>query len=296
MTEKVGLIGPGLMGQPMALNLLKAGYPLWVFSRTPERAGPLVEAGATVCSTPQEVAERTDIIITIVSDTPDVEEVLLGANGVIHGAAAGNVVVDMSTISASATRKIAKTLAEKSVEMLDAPVSGGDIGARDGTLSIMVGGKPEIFERVKPLFEVLGKSIVHVGDIGAGQVAKTCNQMLVAQHVNAAAEALLLAKKCGVDPAKVREALLGGFAASRVLEVHGMRMLNRDFVPGFKAKLHSKDMRIAMEIIDELGMDLPATKLATDGINQAVEEGLGEADTTSVVQVIERKNDVSLDK
>lgn len=278
----------------MGLNLIKAGYPLWVYSRTPERAQPLVDAGATICASPQEVAENTGIIITIVSDTPDVEAVLLGERGVIKGASAGDVVVDMSTISASATRNMAHVLADKGIEMLDAPVSGGDIGARDGTLSIMVGGKPEVFDHVKPLFEVMGKNIVHVGDIGAGQVAKTCNQMLVAQHVNAAAEALLLAKKCGVDPAKVREALLGGFAASRVLEVHGLRMLNRDFVPGFKAKLHQKDMRIAMEIIDELGMELPATKLATDGINKAVAEGLGEADTTSVVQIIEKKNDVSL--
>ncbi len=219
---------------------------------------------------------------------------MLGENGIIHGATEGNVVVDMSTISASATRKIAAKLAEQGIEMLDAPVSGGDIGAKAGTLSIMVGGKPEVFDRVKPLFEVMGKSIVHVGDTGAGQVAKTCNQMLVAQHVNAAAEALLLAKKCGADPAKVREALMGGFAASRVLEVHGVRMLERDFEPGFKAKLHKKDMRIAMEIIDELDMDLPGTKLATDGINAAVEEGLGEADTTSVIQIIEKRNGVSL--
>lgn len=294
MTEKVGLIGPGLMGQPMGLNLIKAGYPLWVYSRTPERAAPLADEGATVCASPREVAERADIIITIVSDTPDVETVVLGEDGLIHGLSEGKVVVDMSTISAPATRKIAATLAERGVEMLDAPVSGGDIGAKAGTLSIMVGGKDAVFERVKPLFEVMGKNIVHVGDIGAGQVAKTCNQMLVAQHVNAAAEALLLAKKCGADPRKVREALLGGFAASRVLEVHGMRMLDRNFEPGFKAKLHKKDMRIAMEIIDELNMDLPATKLATEGINRAVEEGLGEADTTSVIQIIEKKNDVSL--
>lgn len=294
MTEKVGLIGPGLMGQPMGLNLIKAGYPLWVYSRTAERAQPLADEGATVCATPREVAEQADIIITIVSDTPDVEKVILGDDGVIHGASGGNVVVDMSTISASATRKIAGKLAEKGVEMLDAPVSGGDIGARAGTLSIMVGGKEEVFKRVLPLFEAMGKNIVLVGDIGAGQVAKTCNQMLVAQHVNAAAEALLLAKKCGADPRKVREALLGGFAASRVLEVHGMRMLDRDFEPGFKMKLHKKDMRIAMEIIDELNMDLPATKLATDGIDRGVEAGLGEADTTSVIKVMEKKNNVSL--
>jgi 2-hydroxy-3-oxopropionate reductase len=294
MTEKVGLIGPGLMGQPMGLNLIKAGYPLWVYSRTAERAQPLADAGATVCATPREVAEQADIIISIVSDTPDVEAVILGEEGAIHGLSQGKVLVDMSTISASATRKIAGQLAEQGVEMLDAPVSGGDIGAKAGTLSIMVGGKQEVFDRVLPLFEVMGKSIVLVGDVGAGQVAKSCNQMLVAQHVNAVAEALLLAKKCGADPRKVREALLGGFAASRVLEVHGMRMLDRDFEPGFKMKLHKKDMRIVMEIIDELSMDLPATKLATDGIDQGVEDGLGEADTTSVIKVIEKKNDVSL--
>ncbi len=294
MTEKVGLIGPGLMGQPMGMNLLKAGYPLWVYSRTAERAQPLADEGATVCATARVVAENADIIITIVSDTPDVEQVILGDDGVIHGASAGDVVVDMSTISASATRNIAAQLADKGVEMLDAPVSGGDIGAKAGTLSIMVGGKQEVFDRVLPLFEVMGKNIVLVGDIGAGQVAKTCNQMLVAQHVNAAAEALLLAKKCGADPRKVREALLGGFAASRVLEVHGMRMLDRDFEPGFKMKLHKKDMRIAMEIIDELNMDLPATKLVTDGLDRGLEAGLGEADTTSVIKVMEKKNDVSL--
>lgn len=294
MTEKIGLIGPGIMGQPMGMNLINAGYPLWVFSRTASRAQPLVDAGATMCDTPAAVAEAADIIISIVSDTQDVEAVVLDDNGVLTGASAGKVLVDMSTISPIATRSIAGKLAEKGMEMLDAPVSGGDVGARNGTLSIMVGGKPDVFERVKPVFDVLGKSIVHVGDTGAGQVAKACNQILVAEHINAAGEALLLARACGADPEKVRQALLGGFAYSKVLEVHGERMLTRNFKPGFKAKLHKKDMHIVMDTAEEEGLDLPTAKAVTDAIDQAVENGDGELDSTVLVRILEARNGVDI--
>lgn len=294
MTEKIGLIGPGIMGQPMGMNLINAGYPLWVFSRNAERAQPLVEAGATRCDTPRAVAEQADIIICIVSDTPDVEAVVLDENGVLEGASAGKVLVDMSTISPIATRKMAQTLLEKGVEMLDAPVSGGDVGARNGTLSIMVGGKPEVFERIKPVFDVLGKNIIHVGENGAGQVAKACNQILVAEHINAAGEALLLARACGVDPEKVRQALLGGFAYSKVLEVHGERMLTRNFDPGFKAKLHKKDMHIVTDTMDEKGLDLPTAKAVTQALDQAVANGDSELDSTVLVKILEANNSQSI--
>ncbi len=294
MTEKIGLIGPGIMGQPMGMNLLNAGYPLWVFSRTPSRAQPLVDAGATLCDTPRAVAEQADIIISIVSDTPDVEAVVLDENGVLEGASAGKVLVDMSTISPIATRKIAGKLAEKGVEMLDAPVSGGDVGAKNGTLSIMVGGKPDVFERVKPVFDVLGKNIVHVGESGAGQVAKACNQILVAEHINAAGEALLLARACGVDPEKVRQALLGGFAHSKVLEVHGERMLTRNFQPGFKARLHKKDMHIVIDTMEEKGLDLPTAKAVTEALDQAVANSDSELDSTVLVKILEARNSVDI--
>lgn len=294
MTERIGLIGPGIMGQPMSMNLINAGYPLWVYSRTASRAQPLVDAGATLCDTPRAVAEQADIIISIVSDTPDVEAVLLNGNGVLEGVTAGKVVVDMSTISPIATRKIAGQLGEKGVEMLDAPVSGGDVGARNGTLSIMVGGKPEVFERVKPVFEVLGKNIVHVGDGGAGQVAKACNQILVAEHINAAGEALLLARACGVDPEKVRQALLGGFAYSKVLEIHGERMLTRNFQPGFKARLHQKDMHIVLDTMAEKGLDLPTAKAVTGALDQAVANSDSELDSTVLVKILEANNSVDI--
>jgi 2-hydroxy-3-oxopropionate reductase len=294
MTEKIGLIGPGIMGGPMGMNLINAGYSLWMFSRNPARAQALVEAGATLCDTPKAVAERADVIITIVSDTPDVEAVVLDGNGVLEGIGPGKVLVDMSTISPIATRRMSETLREKGAEMLDAPVSGGEVGAKNGTLSIMVGGQPAAFDRVKPVFEVLGKNIVHVGDNGAGQVAKACNQILVAEHINAAGEALLLARACGVDPEKVRQALLGGFACSKVLEVHGERMLTRNFQPGFKATLHRKDMRIALDTMAEKGLDLPTARAVSAALEQAVANGDGELDSTVLVKILESKNSVTI--
>ncbi len=288
MSEKVGYIGLGIMGRPMALNLLKAGHPVWVYARRTKSLLPLTEAGATACRSPAEVARHADIVFTNVSDTPDVEELVLGENGVIGGARQGAVLVDNSTISPSATRAMAEALRDKGVEMLDAPVSGGEKGAIEGTLSIMVGGKAEVYTRVRPLFEVLGKNVVHVGDNGAGQVTKACNQVVIAQTIAAVGEGLMLATASGVDPAKVREALLGGFAGSRVLEVHGQRMLQRDFKPGFMARLHQKDMRIVLETARELGIALPGAAQVTQYLNALVGSGGGELDSTALVTAQER--------
>ncbi len=290
----LGFIGLGIMGRPMALHLVRAGHRLRVSARRPEAMAPLTEAGASAFASPAEAARGSDVIFTIVSDTPDVEQVLLGPGGVTEGAASGAVVVDMSTISPVATRAMAAKLAEQGVEMLDAPVSGGDVGAINATLSIMVGGKPEVFARVKPLFELMGKNIVHIGAHGAGQVAKACNQIVGAVALESVAEAMTLARKNGVDPAKVRDALLGGYAWSRVLEVHGGRMLSRDFNPGFKTKLHRKDLRIAVETAAQLNIGLPQTALIAQHLNAVVGMGLGEEDSAAVVKVIERASGVTL--
>jgi len=294
MTEKIGFIGLGIMGHPMAINLCKAGYPVQVYARRPELIESLAAAGANPATSPQSVAEHSTIIITMVSDTADVEEVILGEYGVIQGVEAGNLVIDMSSIAASMTRHIAATLAVLGVEMLDAPVSGGEKGAIAGTLSIMVGGKVEAFERARPIFEVLGQNIVHIGDNGAGQIAKTCNQVLISQTMVAVSEALLLAKAAGVNPANVRRALLGGFANSRVLELHGQRMLDHDFEPGFKAKLHQKDMRIALQTAHELGVALPCAAIAAQYLNALIGTGLGELDSSAILIPQERLSGIDL--
>ena len=291
---KVGFIGFGIMGRPMALNLLHADYPLWGWARREGVMDAHLSEGATACASPQEVAAHADIIFTIVSDTPDVEQVVLGEHGIVHGARPGSVVVDMSTISPVATRRIAEELAARGVEMLDAPVSGGEQGAIQGSLSIMAGGKAEVFQHVLPLFEVLGKNVLLVGSHGAGQIAKTCNQILAAQTIAAVGEALLLAKAAGVDPAKVRQALLGGFAGSKILEIHGQRMLTRSFDPGFKANLHHKDLRIALETAAETGISLPGAEQAAHHLRAVLEAGLGELDSSALVQVLEREAGVNL--
>lgn len=290
MGERVGFIGLGIMGRPMALNLLKAGYPVAVHARRPEVMEPLESAGAEPCGSPAELAARSDLIFTMVSDTQDVEEVLFGPGGVIEGAREGAVVVDMSTISPSATRDMARRLAALGVAMLDAPVSGGEQGAIAGTLSIMVGGEQAVFERVLPLFQVLGRSIVHVGDQGAGQVCKACNQVVVGATIAGVAEAILLARASGVDPARMREALLGGFAGSRILEVHGRRMIEGDFAPGFKSRLHQKDMGIVLAAVQELGLALPAAAQVAQYLNALVGQGLGEQDSAAIYQVVESMN------
>jgi 3-hydroxyisobutyrate dehydrogenase-like beta-hydroxyacid dehydrogenase len=270
----------------MAVNLVKAGYPLSIYARKPEAATPLTDAGAKRYSSAAELAETSDIVFTMVSDTLDVEEVITGEQGVGSGAQLGSVVVDMSTISPAATRKIAAELLASGVHMLDAPVSGGEQGAIDGNLSIMVGGKPEVFARVRPLFECMGKNTVHVGDHGAGQVAKACNQVLVVQTIAAVAEALLLAKASGANPERVREALLGGFAYSRILDLHGQRMLDNNYKPGFKSKLHLKDMRIALNAAREAHIDLPGAARTTANLDELIEAGGGELDSAAIARVV----------
>ena len=288
MAMKLGFIGLGIMGRPMALNLRRAGHALWVYGRRAETMKPLTEAGATACASPQEVAANADVSFIIVSDTPDVEQVILGDQGVIHGARPGSAVVDMSTISPAATRVFAGKLAQRGVEMLDAPVSGGEVGAVNATLSIMVGGKAKTFEKVKPLFEAMGKNIVHVGDHGAGQVAKACNQIVVSLTIEGVSEALTFARRNGVDAAKVRAALMGGSAGSKILEAHGKRILDNDFKPGFTVKLHQKDLRIVIEDAHKLGIGLPGTALVAQHLNALMGSGDGELDSAAIVKVVER--------
>ena len=294
MTDKIGFIGLGIMGRPMALNLIKAGFDLTAHARRAESMEPLAAAGAETCASPAEVARRASIIFTMVADTPDVEQVILGdgktGTAIIDGVQPGAVVVDMSTISASATRSMNERLLAAGAELLDAPVSGGDVGAIAGTLSIMVGGSRPAFERVRPLFEVMGKNIVHVGDSGAGQVCKACNQVVISQTIAGVGEAMLLAKASGVDGAKVREALLGGFANSRVLELHGQRMLDDHYDPGFKCVLFQKDMRLVMEAAHELGLALPGAAQAAQLINALVGQGDGELDSAAIYRAQRRLN------
>ena len=288
MTMKLGFIGLGIMGRPMALNLRKAGHRLWVYGRRAETMKPLADAGATACSSPKDVAANADIVFICVSDTPDVEQVILGKDGLIRGVRPESVIVDMSTISPTATRAFASELKKRGADMLDAPVSGGEVGAIDATLSIMVGGKPEVFARVKPFFDAMGKNIVHVGDHGAGQVAKACNQVVAAVTIDAVAEALTFARRSGVDPAKVRAALLGGFAGSKILEAHGQRMLDNDFKPGFKVKLHQKDLNIVMDDARKLGLTLPGVALVAQHLNALMDSGDGDLDSAAIVKVVER--------
>lgn len=286
--DRIGFIGLGVMGRPMALHLLRAGHPLTVFARRIEAARPLTEAGATLAATPRDVARAGDVIFTMVTNTPDVEQVVLGPEGVIHGARPGSVVVDCSTIAPGATRVMAQRLAERGVEMLDAPVSGGGIGAEQATLSIMVGGKPEVFERVKPLFQRLGKTIVHIGDHGAGQVAKAVNQLILVTSIEACAEGLALARRCGVDAGRVREALMGGFAASRVLDLLGRRMVEGDFEPGIEARWHWKDVHIALGLAQEVGLAVPAAAMAAQNYNALMSAGGAKRDTAMLIRVLER--------
>jgi 2-hydroxy-3-oxopropionate reductase len=284
----IGFIGLGIMGRPIAMNLIKGGYRLAVYARRLEATKRLAGAGADVYQSPASLAQHTDVVFTMVSDTPDVKQVILGEHGIAHGARHGNIVVDMSTISPAVTRDVAQELAARGVEMLDAPVSGGEQGAIAGNLSIMVGGKPEIFARVRPLFECMGKNIVHVGDHGAGQVAKACNQILVAQTIAAVGEALVLARAAGADPSRVREALLGGFAYSKILEVHGLRVLEGNYKPGFKAQLHQKDMHIALQTAHQHGIALPGAERTAQYLNELVGQGDGELDSAAIATVVER--------
>ncbi len=284
--ETIGMIGTGIMGRPMAMNLLQANYKLAFYARRAGSLQPFESRPVHRFETPAELARHCDITITMVSDTPDVREVIVGEAGIIRGAQPGHLVIDMSTISPEETRSLAMQLGSKNIEMLDAPVSGGEQGAIDGTLSIMVGGKDDLFAQALPVLQCLGKNITHVGDHGAGQVAKACNQILVAQTMSAVAEAFLLARSSGVDPAKVREALMGGFAYSRILEVHGKRMLDNAYRPGFKAALHHKDLEIALHSARENGISIPGTDLVADYLEKIVETGNGELDSAAIAKII----------
>ena len=283
----VGFIGLGLMGRPMALNLIKAGHRVHVWSRRRESMQPLLDAGAGDCASAAEVARRASITISMVADAPDVEQVTLGADGVADGASAGHIHIDMSTIAPAAAQSIATRLAARGIIALDAPVSGGEPGAIAGTLTIMVGGDAQACARVQPLFEAMGKSITRIGEAGAGQVAKACNQIITGVGVASVAEALNFAARSGVDGAKVREALLGGFAWSRILENHGQRMLERNFKPGFKAWMHHKDVCIVMDEAHRLGLALPTAAATMQLFNAMAGCGLGEDDSVAMLKLFE---------
>ncbi|HYM68294.1 MAG TPA: NAD(P)-dependent oxidoreductase [bacterium] len=286
MAERIGFIGLGIMGRPMAKHLIDAGYEVRVWNRTRQKAADLVKAGAREGTSPKDVAAHSDITITMVADTPDVRQVILAPDGVIEGVRPGAVVADMSTISPVATREIAEALSARGAEMLDAPVSGGEKGALEATLSIMVGGQPETFERVLPVFQKMGKNIVHIGGHGAGQVTKACNQLVLSLTILGVAEALTLARKAGVDPAKVRSALLGGFAQSRVLELHGQRMLDGNFEPGFRTRLYHKDMGIVTETGRALDVPLLGAGLAAQLYQAAMSRGFADLDYSVLARVV----------
>jgi 2-hydroxy-3-oxopropionate reductase len=282
----IGFIGLGIMGKPMAGNLIKAGHTLFAndIKGVPDE---LVRAGAKACSTAQEVAQKADVIIVIVPDTPHVEQALFGASGVAAGLTKGKIVVDMSSISPLATKDFAKRVNELGCEYLDAPVSGGEVGAKNATLSIMVGGAEATFKQVKPLFDVLGKNITLVGGNGDGQTAKVANQIIVALNIEAVAEALLFAAKAGADPARVREALMGGFASSKVLEVHGERMVKRTFNPGFRIELHQKDLNLALSNARQMKLSLPNTATAQELFNACAAHGGSGWDHSAMVRALE---------
>lgn len=280
--DKIGFIGLGIMGAPMAENLIKAGFAVVVNNRSRPAMERLAAHGAATVITPAEVAAICDTVITMLPDSPDVEAVVLGEGGVAWAMRPGHLYIDMSTIAAATARKVAATLAEKGVEALDAPVSGGEVGAINASLSIMVGGPETAFARAQPIFRALGQNIVHIGPAGAGQIAKACNQITCAVTLQGVAEALVLAEKAGVDPARVRQALLGGLAASRVLELHGQRILDRDHRPGFKVKLHRKDLGIALNAGREFGAPLLASSLVAELMDALMAMGQAEADHSAL--------------
>lgn len=285
-SEKIAFVGIGIMGHPIVSNLLDSGYPLFIFARRPEAAKSLVAKGATRCDSAAEAAQKATVCFTMVSDTADVEAVIFAEDGLAAGAKRGSAIIDMSTISPQATRSIAARLAERGIDMLDAPVSGGEQGAIAGTLSIMVGGKESVYHRLLPILEVIGGNIVRVGEHGAGQVAKACNQLLVAQTIMATSEAIEFAKAEKVDPAQVRAALLGGFANSKILEVHGKRMLEQDYKPGFKAGLHLKDLRIACAEANAHGLSLTGLERAHQCLQKLVDSGDAELDSSAMAKVV----------
>lgn len=290
----IGFIGLGIMGKPMARNLIKAGYPLVVHNRSRGVVEELSKEGAQTATSPQEVAARSEVVITMLPDSPDVELVYAGEQGIFAGAKEGRLLIDMSSISPIVARKLAQQAEKQGCDMLDAPVSGGEAGAIGGALSIMIGGKALAVERAMPIFQVLGKNIVHVGDAGAGQVTKAANQMVVGTTIAIVSEALVLAAKAGVDPAKVRQALLGGFAQSKILEAHGQKMLERNFKPGFRIRLHEKDMKIALGAGAEYGVPLMVTSEVAQMMTAMRSMGNGDLDHSALVTFIEQLSSAKL--
>jgi 2-hydroxy-3-oxopropionate reductase len=293
--SKIGFIGLGIMGRPMAGHLLAGGHQVYLHQRRPVPR-ELLDKGGVACKSGKEVAQQAEIIFTMVPDTPDVEAVLFGANGVAEGLARGKTVVDMSSISPIATKAFATRINELGCDYLDAPVSGGEVGAKQATLTIMVGGPESAFDRVKPLFELMGKNITLVGGNGDGQTCKVANQIIVALTIEAVGEALLFAAKAGADPAKVRQALMGGFAASRILEVHGERMIKRTFAPGFRIELHQKDLGLALSGARALKLSLPNTATCQELFNACAAAGGGGWDHSAMVRALERLADHEIGK
>jgi 2-hydroxy-3-oxopropionate reductase len=291
MPETVGFIGLGVMGAPMARNLVEAGHPLVVHNRSRGPVDALAAAGAEPASSPRELAERAGVVITMLPDSPAVEDVVLGSDGVLEGASEGDLLIDMSTIHPTVSVAVAEAGRERGVGVLDAPVSGGDVGARDATLSIMVGGERSDVERAQPLFEALGKTIVHVGEHGAGQVVKACNQVVVAVTIAAVSEALVLGSKAGVEPERILDVLGGGLAANRVMEMRRRNFLEHDFAPGFRVDLHHKDLDIALESGSEYGVPLPVTGLVQQGFRALRAQGHGGDDHSGLLALVEELAD-----
>jgi 2-hydroxy-3-oxopropionate reductase len=285
---KLGFIGLGIMGKPMAGHLVKAGHEVSVYDLNTASVHDLVSKGASAGKSSKEIGQKSEIIFIIVPDTPDVETVLYGKEGLTEGLKPGSIVVDMSSISPIATKEFAQKLGAMKVKMLDAPVSGGQVGAENATLSIMVGGEGEVFEKIKPYFQLMGKNIVHVGGNGDGQTCKVANQIVVALNIEAVAEALLFASKAGADPAKVRAALMGGFAHSRILELHGERMLKRTFNPGFRIRLHQKDLNLALQSARSMGLSLPNTATAQELFNAVAAQGGIDLDHSAMLLALEK--------
>ena len=284
---KLGFVGLGIMGAPMASHLINAGHEVFINTRSKVPEG-LACSSAVQCTSPQEVASKADIIFMMVPDTPDVEKVLFGDNGIASDLSKGKIVVDMSSISPISTKEFAKKINALGCDYLDAPVSGGELGAKNATLSIMVGGDEAVFDKVKPVFELMGKNINLVGGNGDGQTAKVANQIIVALNIEAVAEALLFASKAGADPAKVRQALMGGFASSKILEVHGERMVKRTFDPGFRIELHQKDLNLALNSARALGVSLPNTATAQELFNSCAAHGGKAWDHSAMVRALEK--------
>ncbi len=284
----IGFIGLGIMGKPMAGRLVDAGHTLAMYDIVESSMSALATRGCRACKTSAEVAQASETLFLMLPDTPDVEAALFGKDGVASGIRPGSIVVDMSSISPLATKEFAGKLATGGVEMLDAPVSGGQVGAEAGTLSIMVGGKEEVFEKVRPLLELMGKNIVRIGGNGDGQMAKVANQIVVALTLEAVSEALVLASRAGADVRKVREALLGGFAGSKILEVHGLRMIERTFQPGFRVALHQKDLNLALQTARQLGVSLPTTAVVQEVLNSVAAAGMSGLDHSALITALER--------